>query len=63
MTSQGTASSPSGRSVTGLRWVTATLSPCAANARAIASPIPRFPPVTSTLRPSATAQSLNGSDP
>jgi hypothetical protein len=28
-----------------------TLSPSAASRRAIASPIPRFPPVTSTERP------------
>src|SRR5207237_5513332 len=33
------------------REVTVTLSPSAANRRAMASPIPRFPPVTSTERP------------
>ena len=51
VTSHGTGNSSPGSPSTGLRWVTATWSPCAANAVAIASPIPRLPPVTSTLRP------------
>src|SRR5215468_1247009 len=37
------------------REVTVTLSPSAANRRAMASPIPRFPPVTSTERPMSTS--------
>jgi hypothetical protein len=37
------------------REVTVTLSPSAASRRAIASPIPRFPPVTSTERPTVVA--------
>ena len=32
------------------RWVTATLCPSAASRRAMASPMPRFPPVTNTER-------------
>src|SRR5947209_4571877 len=49
VTSHATPNSPSGAPLP--RWVTATASPCAANARAIASPIPRLPPVTSTDLP------------
>src|SRR5208283_6227845 len=48
-TSQRTTASPSTGSPE--REVTVTLSPSAANRRAMASPIPRFPPVTSTERP------------
>src|SRR5262249_43283804 len=48
VTSQRTPSSPSGAPLP--RWVTATLSPSSANARATASPMPRLPPVTSTER-------------
>src|ERR687897_395127 len=54
VTSHCTPNRPSGAPLP--RWVTATASPCSANARAIASPIPRFPPVTSTDL--ATAHSL-----
>src|SRR4051812_21232887 len=50
VTSHSTPNSPSGAPLP--RWVTATRSPFAAKARAIASPIPRLPPVTSTVRPS-----------
>ena len=49
VTSIRTPSRPSGGRP--VRWVTATRSPCAAKARAMASPIPRLPPVTSTTRP------------
>jgi hypothetical protein len=48
-TSQPTTDSPSTGSPD--LEVTVTLSPSAASRRAIASPIPRFPPVTSTERP------------
>src|SRR5947209_13817854 len=34
-----------------VRCVTATLYPCSANARAIDNPMPRLPPVTSTVLP------------
>src|SRR3954454_18255187 len=46
VTSHSTPNKPSGAPLP--RWVTATASPWAAKERAIASPIPRFPPVTST---------------
>ncbi len=46
-TSQGTTARPSTGSPD--REVTVTLSPSAASRRAMASPIPRFPPVTRTL--------------
>ena len=49
VTSHCTPNSPSGAPLP--RWVTATESPCSANERAIASPIPRLPPVTSTDLP------------
>src|SRR4051812_18710561 len=49
VTSHWTPNRPSGAPL--LRWVTATESPCAAKERAIASPIPRLPPVTSTDLP------------
>ena len=39
------------------REVTVTLSPSAASRRAIASPIPRFPPVTSAERPTSPSKS------
>jgi hypothetical protein len=48
VTSHRTPYRPSGASLP--RWVTATRSPWAANARAMARPIPRLPPVTSTVR-------------
>ena len=48
VTSQLTPARPSGGSPA--RWVMATRSPASAKARAIASPMPRLPPVTSTLR-------------
>src|SRR5271163_151176 len=48
VTSHSTPNSPSG--APDERWVTATLWPSAASRRATASPIPRFPPVTSTDR-------------
>ena len=48
VTSQRTSSAPSGAPP--LRVVTATLSPWARNASAIARPMPRLPPVTSTER-------------
>ena len=51
-TSQATTDSPSTGSPD--LEVTVTLSPSAASRRAIASPIPRFPPVTSTERPTST---------
>ena len=51
VTSQRTPNSPSGASP--LRWVTATRSPCLAKACAMARPIPRLPPVTSTVRATA----------
>ena len=47
--SQRTSSAPSGAPP--LRVVTATLSPLARNASAIARPMPRLPPVTRTDRP------------
>ena len=47
--SHRTSSVPSGAPP--LRVVTATLSPCATNASAIARPMPRLPPVTSTDLP------------
>src|SRR5690242_15333305 len=50
VTSQRTGRNSPGRPSVGPRWVTATWSPAAANAVAMASPIPRLPPVTSTLR-------------
>src|SRR3954466_461038 len=49
VTSHCTPNSPSGAPLP--RWVTATESPCSANERAMASPIPRLPPVTSTDLP------------
>ena len=49
VTSQITPASPSGGSPE--RWVTVTRWPASASARAMASPIPRLPPVTSTDRP------------
>src|SRR5664280_2341297 len=49
VTSHTTPASPSGGSPD--RWVTVTRCPASANARAMASPIPRLPPVTSTDRP------------
>ena len=48
VTSQRTPKMPSGAPLP--RCVIATLSPFAANARAIARPMPRLPPVTSTER-------------
>ena len=48
-TSQATTERPSTAAPD--RDVTVTLSPSAASRRAIASPIPRLPPVTSTERP------------
>src|SRR5512133_3480897 len=53
VTSQVRASAPSGPPPE--RDVTATLSPSARNARAIARPMPRLPPVTSTERGSGLA--------
>src|SRR5690606_5839231 len=52
-TSQRTPNRPSG--APDPRWVTATLSPAVWNALAIANPIPRLPPVTSTDRPATVA--------
>src|SRR6266849_4261296 len=52
-TSQRTTGSPSTGSPE--REVAVTLSPSAANRRAMASPIPRFPPVTSTERPTVAS--------
>src|SRR4051794_16055564 len=49
VTSHSTPNSPSGEPLP--RCVTATESPFASNERAIASPIPRLPPVTSTDLP------------
>src|SRR4051812_29626161 len=49
VTSHWTPNRPSGAPLP--RWVTATESPCSAKERAIASPIPRLPPVTSTDLP------------
>src|SRR4051812_11810611 len=49
VTSHWTPNRPSGAPLP--RWVTATESPCSANERAIARPIPRLPPVTSTDLP------------
>src|SRR3954452_13462284 len=49
VTSHCTPNRPSGAPLP--RWVTATESPCSAKERAIASPIPRLPPVTSTDLP------------
>ena len=46
VTSQRTPLSPSGASP--LRWVMTTSSPASAKARAMARPMPRLPPVTST---------------
>src|ERR1700757_1167889 len=59
-TSHWTTDSPSTGSPD--REVTVTLSPSAASRRAIASPIPRFPPVTSTERPTFTLQPVHESD-
>ena len=53
VTSARTARTPSGPSPE--REVMATRSPFAANARAMARPMPRLPPVTRTLRPAACA--------
>ena len=53
VTSHCTPNSPSGAPLP--RWVIATRSPFAANARAIASPMPRLPPVTSTVRRSLSS--------
>src|SRR5690349_11706210 len=50
VTSHRTGRNSAGSPSVGPRWVTATWSPAAANAVAMARPIPRFPPVTSTLR-------------
>src|SRR5688572_1169054 len=49
VTSHVTPNSPSGAPLP--RWVTATESPASAKARAMASPMPLFPPVTSTDLP------------
>ncbi len=49
VTSHCTPNRPSGAPLP--RWVTATESPWSANDRAIANPIPRLPPVTSTDLP------------
>jgi hypothetical protein len=59
VTSQVTPANPAGGSP--VRYVTVTTSPSAAIAWAIARPIPRFPPVTSTLR-AAISSPLSPSD-
>src|SRR5690606_3425458 len=59
VTSHRTPDRPSGGSP--LRYVTVTASPASANARAIARPIPRFPPVTKTDR--LTCELLSLPDP
>src|SRR6476620_1879854 len=51
VTSQMTPCNPSGGSPE--RWVMTTWSPASARARAMHSPMPRLPPVTSTFRPCA----------
>src|SRR4051812_519643 len=51
VTSHCTPKRPSGAPLP--RWVTATASPCSAKDRAMASPIPRLPPVTSTDLPTS----------
>ena len=51
VTSQITPASPAGGSPE--RWVTVTRCPASANALAMARPMPRLPPVTSTERPVA----------
>src|SRR3954469_2031018 len=56
VTSHCTPNSPSGAPLP--RWVTATESPASANDRAIASPIPRLPPVTSTDLPTVPHPAL-----
>ena len=56
VTSQRTPTRPSGASPD--RWVTATWSPAAAKDRAMASPMPRFPPVTRTVRGSLMPSNL-----
>ena len=56
VTSQRTPSRPSGG--VAARWVTATRSPASANARAMARPMPRLPPVTSTVRGSLMPSNL-----